>query len=155
MSVAIGEAGEKRGGTRLTDDDKQLHVLNSFQQQQQNILLVGALSPVIHKGLNQGWTQTSLYLQVIHFTSHRTTSHVFLAYLFSAGTQHGKLHPAGWPILFCGPTQEQVLATANAGKKQERFWKKCTWMDWKGRNKKETPGNKLNMHGYILTYSKL
>ena len=34
-------------------------------------------------------------------------SHVFfLAYLYSMGTQHGNLHPAGWPILFCGPTQE-------------------------------------------------
>ena len=32
--------------------------------------LVGALSPVNHKGLHQGWTQTSLYLQIIHFTSH-------------------------------------------------------------------------------------
>ena len=63
-------------------------------------LLVGALSPVNHKGLHQGWTQTSLYLQVIHFTSHYTTSHVFfLAYLYSAGTQHRNLHPAGWPIL--------------------------------------------------------
>ena len=30
----------------------------------------------------------------------------FLAYLYSAGTQHGNLHPAGCPILFCGPTQE-------------------------------------------------
>ena len=29
----------------------------------------GALSPVNHKGLHQGWTQTSLYLQVIHSTS--------------------------------------------------------------------------------------
>ena len=38
--------------------------------------LVGALSPVNHKGLHQGETQTSLYLQVIHFTSHYTTSHV-------------------------------------------------------------------------------
>ena len=37
---------------------------------------VGALSPVRHKGLHQGWTQTSLYLQVIHFTSHHTTNHV-------------------------------------------------------------------------------
>ena len=41
----------------------------------------------------------------------------FLAYLYSAGTQHGTLHEAGWPILFCGPTQEPVLATANTGKK--------------------------------------
>ena len=46
-------------------------------------------------------------------------------YLYSANTQHGNLHPAGWPILFCGPTQEAVLATANTGKTRERFWKKC------------------------------
>ena len=38
---------------------------------------VGALSPVNHKGLRQGWTQTSLYLQVIHFTSHDATSIFF------------------------------------------------------------------------------
>ena len=42
---------------------------------------------------------------------------------------------AGWPILFCGPTQEPVLATANTGKTRKRFWKKCRWMDRKGRNK--------------------
>ena len=59
--------------------------------------LVGALSPVNHKGLPKGRTQPSLYLQVIHFTSHSTTSHVvvFLSYLYSAGTQHGNLHLAG------------------------------------------------------------
>ena len=62
--------------------------------------LVGALSPVSYKGLHQGWTQTSLYLQVVNFTSHH--SHVFWAYLYSAGIQHGNLPPAGWPILFCG-----------------------------------------------------
>ena len=33
---------------------------------------IGALSPVNHKGLHQGWTQTSLHLQVIYFTSHHT-----------------------------------------------------------------------------------
>ena len=59
----------------------------------------------------------------------------FLAYLYSAGTQHGNLYPARWPILFCGPTQKLVLATANTGKNRERFWKKCRWMDEKGRNK--------------------
>ena len=42
---------------------------------------------------------------------------MFLAYLYSLGTQHGNLHPTGWPILFCGPTQDPVLATANTGKK--------------------------------------
>ena len=41
-------------------------------------LLVGALSQVNHKGLHQGWTQTSFYLQVNHFTSRFITSHFFL-----------------------------------------------------------------------------
>ena len=72
--------------------------------------LVGALSPVNYKGLHRGWTQASLHVQVISFTSHYTTSHVFClfffwAYLYSAGTQHRNLHPAGWAILICLPTQ--------------------------------------------------
>ena len=81
--------------------------------------IVSVLSPVSHKGLHQGWTQTSPCLQVIHFASHFTTSHVFffIACLYSVGTQHGNPHPTGWPILFCVPTQEPVLATANTGKK--------------------------------------
>ena len=36
-----------------------------------------ALSPVNHKGLYQGWTQTSVYPLVIHSTSHYTTSLFF------------------------------------------------------------------------------
>ena len=44
--------------------------------------LFGALSPVNYKGLHRGWTQTSLCLQVVHFTSHHTTSHVFFFSLF-------------------------------------------------------------------------
>ena len=95
--------------------------------------LLGALSPFNHKGLHQGWTQTSLYLQVIHFTSHLSTSQAFLAY--SAGTQHGNLPLARWPILFCGPTQEPCVSHSQHGKNRERFWKKCRWMDRKGRNR--------------------
>ena len=37
-------------------------------------LVFGALSPVNHKGLYQGWKQTSVYLLVIHSTSHYTIS---------------------------------------------------------------------------------
>ena len=40
------------------------------------------------------------------------------------GTQHGNLHPTGWLILFCGPTLEPVLATANTGKNPEKFLEK-------------------------------
>ena len=47
----------------------------------------------------------------------------FRGYLYSAGTQHGNQHQlsvtwAGWPILFCGPTHELVLATANAATRE-------------------------------------
>ena len=58
-------------------------------------------------------------------------SHGFWAYLYSAGTQHGNLQPAGWPILFCEPTQEPVLAIANAGKNQRGFGKNAG--EWTGR----------------------
>ena len=81
---------------------------------------------------------------------------MFLAYLYSAGTQHGNLHPTGRPILFCGPTQDPVLATANTGKNWERFWKNAG--EWTGRveiSEEEIPGSKRSMYGYILTYSRL
>ena len=65
----------------------------------------------------------------------KTQKTCFWAYLYSVGTQHGNLKSAWWPILFCSPTQEPVLATANTGKNRERFWKKCRWMDRKGKNK--------------------
>ena len=89
---------------------------------------LAALSPVSHKVLHHGWTQTSSYLQVIHFTSHYTTSYSFVLFFlavyipralntgtciqkgdlfYSAGTQHGNLHPEGWPILFCGHTTRE------------------------------------------------
>ena len=123
--------------------------------------LGSALSPVNHKGLHQGWTQTSLYFQVIHFTSRHTKSllflYKFLACFHSMGTQHGNLHPAGWPILFCGPTQEPVLATANTRKIGRGFRKNAG--EWIGRveiSKIETPGSKRSMYGYMLmTYSRL
>ena len=132
-------------------------------------LLVGAFSPVNHDYI-RAEHKTSLYLQVIHSTSHYTASLFFFFFflfslsnhssnyiynfgtqnqkkrrkkttyfgayliLYSVSIQHGNLNPAGWPISFCGPTQEPVLATANTGKTRERFWKKCRWMDRKGRN---------------------
>ena len=109
-------------------------------------------------------TKTSIYLQFIHSTSHYTTSFFlsffFLnhssnsihnfgkqnqksnntfygAYLYSTSTQHGNLHPAGWPIWFCKPTQESVLAT---GKTRERLLENAS--EWTGRveiSKKEVP----------------
>ena len=71
------------------------------------------------------------------------------------GTKHGNLYPTVWPILFCGPTQEPVLATANTGKNREMFWKNAG--EWTGRveiSKEEIPGSKRSMCSYILTYSR-
>ena len=129
------------------------------------------------KGMNISWeglcsrneyimrTQTSFYLQVINFTSHYTTTRflfvclfcfVLFLSLYSAGTQHGNLHLARWPISFCGPTQEPVSAAANIGKTWERFWKNAG--EWTGRveiSEEEIPGSKRSMHGNILTNSRL
>ena len=76
--------------------------------------------------------------------------------MYYAGAQHGNLHPEGWSILLCGPTQEPVLATANTRKNWERFGINAG--EWTGRveiSKEEIPGSKRSMYGYILTYSKL
>ena len=65
-------------------------------------------------------------------------------------------HPARWPSLFCGPTQEPELAAANTGKIGRGFGKNaCKWTGMVEISKEEVPGSKLSMHGYILTYSSL
>ena len=90
------------------------------------------------------------------FICHHTTGHVFWAYLYSAGTQHGNLHSAGWPILFCGPTQEPCVNHSQHRRNQESFWKNAG--EWTGRveiSKEEIPGSKRSMYGYILTYFRL
>ena len=82
---------------------------------------------------------------------------IFLGYLYSTGTQRANLHPAGWPILFCGPTQEPVLATANTGKTKGRGFGKNAG-EWTGMveiSKEEIPGSKRSLYDYILTYSRL
>ena len=93
----------------------------------------------IPSGLNTNFTLSPSHS--FHKSSYHTLAQViscclfvvvgFFAYLYSAGTQHGNLHPAGRPISFCGPTQEPVLATANTGKKS-RFWEKHV-DEWTGK----------------------
>ena len=46
---------------------------------------------------------------------------LFLAYLYSAGTQHGNLHPAGGPILFYGPTQKRKKIERGFGKNADEW----------------------------------
>ena len=92
------------------------------------IQIVGALSPVNHKALQQGWKQASIYLLAIHSTSHYTRSlffsnhdsnsihnigmptpkNGFWSLFIFAGTQHRNLHSTGWPISLCRPTEEAV-----------------------------------------------
>ena len=97
----------------------------------------------------------SMYLQVIHFTSHHTTSlflYFFLAYLYSAGTQHRNLHPAGRPISFCGPTQEPCVSHSQHRRYRKRFWKNAgVWTVKIEISKEEIPGSKRSMCSYILT----
>ena len=81
---------------------------------------------------------------------------LLLAYLYSAGTQHRKLHPAGWPILFGGPAQEPCVSHSQHRRNRERVGKNAG--EWAGRveiSKEEIPGSKRSMYGYILTYSRL
>ena len=69
-------------------------------------------------------------------------NHCFGVYLYFVGTQHGNLHPAGRPILFCGPTQEPMLTTANTRKTIGRGFRKNAG-EWTGRveiSKEEIPG---------------
>ena len=87
-----------------------------------------------HKSLHQ----KSLFLkpQLKFYPQFRTQSQKnnntrIGAYLYFAGTQHGNLHPARWPILFCGSTQEPVLATANTRKIRERLRENAG--EWTGR----------------------
>ena len=55
-----------------------------------------------------------------------------------------------------GLHRNHVLATANTGKIGRGFGKNAS--EWTGRveiSKKEIPGSKRSMYGYILTYSRL
>ena len=74
----------------------------------------------------------------------------FKAYFYSAATQHGNLHPAGGPILFCGPTQEPCVSHSQHRKNLERFWKNA--VEWTGRvemSKEENPGSKRSMYAVV------
>ena len=81
-------------------------------------------------------SSTSHYTTTFFFSNHnsdcthkfgtqtqKNNNTCFGACLYSSDTQHGNLHPAGRPKLFCGPTQEPLSATANTGKTRKRFGK--------------------------------
>ena len=103
-----------------------------------------------------GQSTTKDYIRAehkLHSTSKSFISQViipqvmfFLACLCSVGSQHGHLHSAGWPILFCGPTQEPVLATANTGENRERFGKNAGERTRRAEiSKEEIPGSKRSI----------
>ena len=103
----------------------------------------------ITSGLNTSFTLSSTY------SCHKSSYHksCFLAYLYSAGTQHGNLHPAGRPILFCGPTQEPCVSHRQNRKKnhQGRLWKNAgEWTGGVEKSKEEIPGSKRR-HLWLYT----
>ena len=74
---------------------------------------------------------------------------IFLTYIYSVGTQHGNLHPAGWPILFCGSAQEPSVSHSQHRKNRKRFWKNAG--EWTPRveiDKEEIPGSMRSMYAY-------
>ena len=108
------------------------------------------------KGLHQDWTQTSLYLQVIYLEvvilQVMFLEPIYIPWALNTGIciQQGDL------FYSAGLHRNHVLATANAWKNRERFWKNAG--EWTGRveiSKEEIPGGKLSMYGYMLTYSRL
>ena len=114
---------------------------------------VGALSPVNHKGLHQGWTPTSLSLHVYSF--HMSLYHKscffkpsYIPRVLNTGTclWQGDL------FYSAGLHRNHVLDTANTRKIGRGFGK----MGRKGRNKQgRNPRSKRSMYGYILTCSRL
>ena len=117
--------------------------------------LVSALSPVNHKGLHQGRTQTSFSLHVINFTSHHTTSHVFEPIYIPWALTTGTFIRQGDLFYSAGLHRNHVLAKANTGKMERSFGKNTgEWTRWVEISKEEIPGSKRSIYGYILTYSR-
>ena len=65
-----------------------------FQTSPTDLLVSWCFEPSQPQRTTSG-LNTNSNLKVIYFESHHTTSDVFLAFLYSVGTQHGNLHPAG------------------------------------------------------------
>ena len=83
---------------------------------------------------------TAQILSTISERKTRKTNTCFGAHLYSATTQHGNLYPAEWSLLFCGPTQEPVVATANTGKLGRGFGKNAgvSWATETGKGRVKT-----------------
>ena len=128
----FGAREGERGGGRERPRERERETETEAETERE---LAGTLSPVKHRGLHQGWTQTSLYLQFIYFTSHHTTSRVFFSLFIFRG--HSTREPASGRVYFicCGPTKELCVSHSQHRKNRERFGKKCRWMDQKGRDK--------------------
>ena len=100
--------------------------------------------------------QLKFYPQFRNANPKKTITHVLELIYMPRALNTGDLHRAGWPILFCRPSQEPVLATANTAKTCERFW--IFLGEWTGReiiNEEEIPGSKRSICGCILTSSRL
>ena len=134
--------------------------------------LAGALSPVNHKGLHHGWTQTSLYLPQritswlnTNFTLspshsfHKSSHHKSFSWAYFYSNGYSTQEPASRRVTFF-----TLRAYTGTGVSHSQHRKKLGAVleknagEWTGRveiSKEETPGSKCSMYGYILTYSRL
>ena len=133
-----------------------------FVQFQKRLIsnLADALSPTDHKGLYQGWKQTSIHLLVIHSTNRHTTSFFFSnhnsnyihnfgtqtqknnstcfgAHFYSVGTQHRNLHQSS--VTMSRMTYSILLAHTETGVSHSKYRNNSGEVlgriDRKGRNK--------------------
>ena len=90
---------------------------------------------------------------------------IYIPCALNTGTCTNRLwQRAGWPVSFCGPTQDSALATVNTGRTRQRFGNnegertgKVVIRNNEGERtgKKEIPGSGWSMQSYILTRSRL
>ena len=100
--------------------------------------------------LHQGWTQTSLYIQVINFTSHHTISQIFEAICIPRAVNTETCIRQGDLFYSAGLHRNHELATANTEEIGRGFGKNAG--EWTGIGTEEIPGSKRRMCSYILTY---
>ena len=93
----------------------------------------------LHKNANSE-TQKHMFWRLCIFHRHSTREPALI-----------KSRWTGWPMLFCGPTWEPVLAAANTGKAQERFWKNASeWTRKVEINREKIPGSRLTCMAIYL-----
>ena len=117
--------------------------------------LVDALRSVNHKGLHQGW-ETSFYLKKVLISQVIISQVMFFFFCLFIFRGHSTREPASGRLTDFSLRTYTCVSHSQHRKNRERFWKNAG--EWTGRveiSKKEIPGSKRSMYGYILTYARL